>query len=83
MGNDFTWEDRKGEICFGSHEVGKPPTLISPRPRIEVMRIKDGKEVIENEQYDDSMNVVLKDIPHEEILKAMYDKSIVIRIDLT
>ena len=83
MEEDFTWEDRKGEICFGLHEVGKPPTLISPRPRIEVKRIKDGKEVIENEQLDDSMNVVLKDIPHEEIFKAMYDKSIVIKIDLT
>lgn len=83
MEEDFTWEDRKGEICFGLHEVGKPPTLISPRPRIEVTRIRDGKEVIENEQYDDSMNVVLKDVSHEEILKAMYDKSIVIKIDLT
>jgi len=79
---DFTWEDRKGEICFGLREVGKPPTLISPRPRIEVKRIKDGKELVENEQYDDSMNVVLKDIPHEEIFKAMYDKNIVIKIVL-
>lgn len=70
-------------ICFGLHEAGKPPTLISPRPRIEVKRIKDGKEIIENELYDDSMNVVLKNIPHEEIYKAMYDKSIIIRIDLT
>jgi len=80
---DFTWEDRKGEICFGLHEVGKPPTLIYPRPRIEVKRIKEGNEIVKNEQYDDSMNVVLKDIPHEEIFKAMYDKSIVIKIDLT
>ena len=80
---DFSLEDRKGEICFGLHEVGKPPTLISPRPRIEVKRIKNGKELIENEQYDDSMNVVLKDVPLEEIFKAMYDKSIVIKIDLT
>ena len=79
---DFTWEDRKGEICFGLREVGKPPTLISPRPRIEVKRIKDGKELVENEKYDDSMNVVLKDIPHEEIFKAMYDKNIVIKIVL-
>lgn len=83
MDDDFTWEDRKGVICFGLHEKGKPPTLINPRPRIEVKRIKDGKEVIENEQFDDSMNVVLKDIPHEEIFKAMYDTDIVIKIDLT
>ena len=80
---DLTFQDRKGEICFGLHEVGKPPTLISPRPRIEVKRIKEDKEVLENEQYDDSMNVVLRDIPHNEILKAMFDKSIIIRIDLT
>jgi len=83
MDEDFTWEDRKGEICFGLHEAGKPSTLISPRPRIKVKRIKDGKEVIENEQWDDSMNVVLKDIPHEEIFKAMYDKSICFEIDRT
>lgn len=83
MEKDFTWEDRKGEICFGLHEAGKPPTLIFPRPRIEVKRIKGGREVIENEQDDDSMNVVLKDIPHEEIFKAMYDREVVIKIDLT
>lgn len=83
MDEDFTWKDRKGEICFGLHEIGKPPTLISPRPRIEVKRIKDGEQVIEDELYDDSMNVVLKNITHKEILKAMYDKDIIIKIDLT
>jgi hypothetical protein len=80
---DFTWFDRKGEICFGLHEAGKPPTLINPRPRIEIKRIKKGEYVVENEQLDDSMNVVLKYISHEEIFKAMYNKSIVIKIDLT
>jgi len=83
MDNDFTWADRKGEICFGLREKGKSPTLISPRPQIEIKRIVDGKEVIEDERYDDSMNVVLKDIPHEDILKAMFDKSIVLKVDLT
>jgi hypothetical protein len=83
MEEDFTLEDRKGEICFGLNEAKKPPTLISPKPKIKVKRIKNDKIVIENEQYDDSMNVVLKDIPHEEIFKAMYDRSIIIKIDLT
>jgi hypothetical protein len=83
MEEDFTYEDRKGEICFGLHEAGKPPTLISPRPRIGVKRVKDGKEVLETEQWDDSMNVVLGKNPHEEIFKAMYDRGIVIKIDLT
>ena len=82
MEEDFTREDRKGEICFGLYEAGRPPTLISPRPKIEVKRIKEGKEVVENEQYDDSMNVVLKDIPHKEIFEAMYDRNIVIKINL-
>jgi hypothetical protein len=83
MDESFTWEDRKGEICFGLHEAGKPPTLIFPRPRIEVKRIINGKEVIENEQLDNSINVVLNNIPHEEIFKAMWDKSICFKIDLT
>jgi hypothetical protein len=80
---DFTKEDRRGEICFGLNEHGHPPTLIWPRPRIQVKRIQDGKIFIYNEVWDDSMNVVLKEIPHEEILKAMYDKSIIFKIDLT
>lgn len=83
MEDDFTLEDRKGEICFGLHEVGKPPTLISPRPRIEVKRIREGKVVIENEQFDDSMNIVLLKIDFEDILKAMYDNSICFEFDLT
>lgn len=83
MAEDFTLEDRKGEICFGLSERDKPPTLISPRPRIEVIRIRDGKEVIENEQYDDSMNIVLACISHEVVFRAMYEKRIVFKIDLT
>lgn len=67
----FTCEDRNGEICFGLREVGKPPTLISPRPRIEVKRIKEGNVVIENEQHDDSMNVVLRSTSHNEIFQIM------------
>jgi len=82
MDSEFTIEDRRNEICFGLHEVGKPPTLIYPRPNIEIKRIKNGKVVTETQQRDDAMNVVLKMIPNEEILKAMFDKSKVIKIDL-
>ena len=32
---------------------------------------------------DDSMNIVLNCIPHEEIFKAMYDNTIVLKVDLT
>jgi hypothetical protein len=84
---DFTTEDRNKEICFGLHEAGKPPTLIYPRPLIEVKRIRNIEnkqvEVIESEQWDDSMNIVLSKIDFEDILKAMYDKSIIFKFDLT
>ena len=81
--NDFTFEDRIGAICFGLHEVGRPPTLINPRPRIEIKRMKEGKVFIENEQMDSSMHVVLQHIDQEQIFKAMYDHSIILKIDLT
>lgn len=73
----------KGEICFGIHESGKPPTLVFPRPKIEIKRVINGQIVIEDEQLDDSMNIVLSKVNHNEILKAMYDKSIVLTVDLT
>ena len=79
----ITLEDRKGEIIFGLHESKKPPTLIYPRPRIEIKRIKDGKVITEGEYLDDSMNIVLNCVPYEEIFKAMYDNTIVLKVDLT
>ena len=79
----ITLEDRKGEIIFGLNEFKKPPTLIYPRPRIEIKRIKNKKIVIEREYLDDSMNIVLNCISHEEIFKAMYDNTMVLKIDLT
>lgn len=79
----ITLEDRKGEIIFGLNEFKKPPTLIYPRPRIEVKRIKDGKIIVEGEYLDDSMNIVLSCIPYEEVFKAMYDDTIVLKVDLT
>lgn len=78
MDEDFTWEDRKGEICFGLHEKDKPCTLISPRPRIRVMK----NDITLTEQDDDAMNIVLKEIEYEEIFKAMYDKTICFEFDL-
>ena len=80
---DFTWEDRKGVICFGLHEANKPPTLINPRPRISV-KIKRGKQiVIKNESFDDSMNLVLSKEDPELIFKALFDDAIIFNYDLT
>lgn len=87
MEDDFTWEDRKKEIVFGLREKDKPPTLISPRPRIKVKRFitinEKQVEVLEDEKFDDSMNIVLSKIDFEKIFKAMYDKSICFDFDLT
>lgn len=79
----FILGDRKGEICFGIHESGKPPTLIYPRPRICIYRTKGGKDVVDkNELLDDNMNIVLRAFSPEEIFKAMYNKSIVLNVDM-
>jgi hypothetical protein len=86
MDDDFTLDDRKGVICFGLHEANKPPTLISPRPRIRVKRIReyDGEKqiVIENENFDDSMNLILQKEKPEQIFKALFDSSIFFNVDL-
>ena len=61
--NDFD-----NEIIFGLHEKYKPPTLVSPRPRINNKGM--------NEYSDDAMNVCLLNETPEDIFKAMYDDSI-------
>jgi len=84
---DITREDRKGVIVFGLHEHNKPATLISPRPRIQVKRSVDapgGTQIKNfNEMFDDSMNLVFSKHTNEEIFKAMYDKEVIFRFDLT
>jgi hypothetical protein len=70
-------------IVFGLSERDKPSTLISPRPRILVYRDKNGCTLIEDEMFDDSINIALKEIAHEKILEAMFDKSIIFKFDLS
>ena len=81
--NSITPEDRKNEITFGLHQQDKPPTLIYPRPRIKIKRTKEDNIIIEDGQFDDSMNIVLQKENFNQILKAMYDKSICLKYDLT
>ena len=83
MDDDFTFEDRKEQIVIGLHEKNKPVTLISPRPRIEVKRLIEDKVCISNELYDDNMNIILSNIDFEYILEAIYNKEIILKIDLT
>ena len=60
------------QIVYGLHEVGKPPTLIYPRPRILVKR--EGRTY--NELYDDSMNLALQNESFDDILNAIFNRSI-------
>ena len=87
QGKSVTLEDRKGVICFGLHEANKPPTLINPRPKISVKRERDfnGKKmvVIEDQRFDDSMNLALSKEKPEQIFKALFDSSIFFNYDLT
>lgn len=67
--------DVQGEICFGLNEKDKPPTLIHPRPRIEVTR----EDEVLNETSDDAMNAILTTFSPEEVIEAIYDKSIILK----
>lgn len=69
-------------LCFGLSEYGKPPTLLKPRPGIEIKRIKENKIVIETELNDDSVNIILKMFTPAEILAAIKEKKS-FKIDLT
>ncbi len=78
----------KGDSIFtiGLHEHKKPPTLISPRPKILIQKtiIVDSvkKDIVINEIEDDAMNVVLKEVECEDIFKAIHDQSICFEFDL-
>ncbi len=74
---DEDWKDSRNKIAFGLHEKNKPPTLISPRPRIEA---KTEKGWI-NEEFDDTMNICLSKEQPEKILEAMYNKDVVFKYE--
>lgn len=59
-------------IIFGLNERHKPPTLIYPRPRIKSKEVPSWS--------DDAMNRVLGKYEPEEILKAIYDESIIFEV---
>lgn len=75
------------EIVFGLHEHKKPPTLIYPRPKIAVKRVKKLKNrdvvVVEDESFDDSMNVVLSKESMQDIFNALIIPTIQFTYDLT
>jgi hypothetical protein len=78
----------KGDSVFiiGLHELKKPPTLISPRPKIRIQKtiVVDSvkKDIVINEHEDDAMNIVLKEVECEDIFKAINDKSFCFEFDL-
>lgn len=83
LGHIYIHPDKEDKIIIGLHEKHKPVTLITPRPRIELKRLIDEKVVIFNERFDDEMNVVLSKIDFDLIYEAMFNKDIIIKVDLT
>jgi hypothetical protein len=70
--NDFN-----NPVIWGLHEFNKPPTLISPRPKI----LKYANGLLYNQEMDDVMNLCLQKELHQDIFKAMFDKSIVFKYE--
>jgi hypothetical protein len=55
------------EIIYGLSELGNPPTLISPRPRIKM----------KSNIFDEPINKCLSLEKNEDIYKALFDSEIV------
>lgn len=75
-GLDSRYEKDGITFVWGLHEKDKPPTLISPRPKIR-KKITIGKEkrtVIRNERWDDLMNECLNTFPHKIIIEQAISK---------
>jgi len=83
ISNEIKKEDRSGEIIIGLSEVGKPPTLIYPRPKIMVLRSENGLNKTYNEQGDNEMNIVLQKFTLKEVFNSMYNTDVILKIDLT
>lgn len=80
--------DDNETIIYGLGERGKPPTLLSPLPRVFVKRpIEDDENpnafVIDTESNQSSIEVMFQQESYEQIYEAMFDQSIVFRYDLT
>ena len=59
--------DFENPIIWGLSEVGKPPTLIYPRPYYENVEIINGKKYTTVGLDDDGMNNMLREKSHYEI----------------
>jgi hypothetical protein len=70
-GLDVIYIKGNKKIIYGLNEFKKPPTLISPRPKIKA--VINGKEF--DERSDDAMNICLKEEKPENIYDAMFDTS--------
>lgn len=64
-------------VSFGLSESGKGCTLLYPRPKIEITRLnpQDTSKIMQDEQHDDSMNIVLQNVEPFKILMAAIDKT--------
>lgn len=71
-------------IIYGYNDGTNIPTLIYPRPTINVFCFDTtGKKIVETAILDRSMNLVLNTKSPKEIYKSIYDKSVVFNFDKT
>lgn len=72
-------EDYKNNyIICGLSELHKPPTLISPRPKImRKTKIDGGYKVERLDVFDDYINRMLKDTSHEEVFERMFNQKMI------
>jgi len=77
--NDF-----ENPIVWGLNSMGKPPTLITPRPEILIKKInKDNQVYFLNNSDDDAVNYVLSNEDSLLIYDAIINKNIFFHYNLT
>lgn len=77
--NDF-----KNAIVWGLNTIGKPPTLITPRPEVKIKKINQDNEIYYLNKYDDdAINYLLSSEDSLIIYNAIVNKNRDFYFDLT
>ena len=72
------------KVYFGLNQKGFSPTLIEPRPKVEILKRNDeGFLVVQDQSRDSIMISILEKESFDDILEAMRDRTIIFKYDLT
>lgn len=85
-------EYKGNEVHWGLNELGNSPILCYPRPKIEfkakngyggkyLANVPEGQITVFNEQFDFVMHRCIEQHKPEDIIEAMFDRSITLTID--